>query len=68
MAETNYDRIKNRSIDEMAEYIYLRDDELADRICKECESRSGGCRYGDTVTSENCIACIKRWLEAEATE
>ena len=33
-SRTNYDRIKNASIEEMAEYIYSYDDELADKICK----------------------------------
>lgn len=67
MAETNYDRLQNRTVDEMADYIYHRDDELNDEICKTMQI-DNECPHGDDVTSEDCIACIKRWLESEAAE
>lgn len=67
MAETNFDRLRNRSIDEMADYVYHRDYELCDQICKESQVPDG-CNHGDDVTSEDCIACVKRWLESEVTE
>lgn len=66
MAQTNYERLQSRSIDEMAKHIHYYDEKLNDQICKESESRNGGCNHGDDVTSEDCIACVKRWLESEA--
>ncbi len=63
-AEThnNYDRIRNRTIDEVAEYIYSRDEILLDEICKSAHDE---CPFGDNIEPSNCINCIKRWLESE---
>lgn len=62
---TNYDVIRNKSVEEMADYIYSHDDELNDKICKQSHKE---CPYGDSVEPENCKECIKKWLEAEVTE
>lgn len=53
---TNYERIKNMSIDEMAE---LFDDNLSCSICSRRYVRAG-C---DDI--EDCIPYIKEWLEAD---
>ena len=34
-------------------------------ICKTMQI-DNECPHGDDVTSEDCIACVKRWLESEA--
>ncbi len=60
--KTNYDVIRNKSVDEMADYIYSHDDELNDKICKQSHQE---CPYGDNVEPENCKECIKKWLESE---
>ena len=62
--ETNYDRIRNMSIDELAEYIYNRDDELSGEICRHYMP----CPYGEDCKPENCKDCIKKWLQSEVAE
>lgn len=62
---TRYDCIRNKSVDEMAEYIYLHDDELNDKICKSAHKE---CPYGENVEPEQCIACVKKWLESEVED
>ncbi len=58
---TNYERIKAMRVEKMAEYIYLRDETLCDEICKS----NSPCNNGDDVESDDCIRCIKKWLESE---
>lgn len=60
--KTNLDRLKARSVDELAEYIYHYDDALNDKICKQSHKE---CPFGEDVKTENCINCVKRWIEAE---
>lgn len=43
---TNYDRTKDMSVEEMADYIYSHDDELNDKICKTMHTE---CPFGDDV-------------------
>ncbi len=63
--QTNYDKIKNMSVHQMAEYLYTHDDSLNDKICKSAHKE---CPFGDNVESKNCIECVRQWLESEATE
>lgn len=59
MANTNYDRIRNMSIDEMAEYIT--------NITISCEN----CPVYEkcSITAEvNCSDMMKKWLESEVEE
>lgn len=56
MAKTNYDRIKELSVEELAEYIYTHDDDL-DMICK---SSYDTCPFGDDVEPSNCKECVKK--------
>ena len=62
---TNFERIKLRTIEETADYIYSHDDALLDEICK---SKGEECPFGDDVESVNCKGCIKKWLESEVEE
>ena len=66
--QTNYDRIRNMSVEEIANGIYHRDEILLDKICKMSCKENGRCPVEDTVTSSDCINCVKRWLESEVTE
>ncbi len=63
--KTNFDCIKAMSVKEMAEYIYEHDDNLNDVICKTMYSE---CPWGDLVSPDNCLCCIKKWLESEVQE
>lgn len=56
---TNYDSIRNMSVEDLAEYIYSHDDDLNDKICKSAYDE---CPFGDAVEPENCKNCIKQWL------
>ncbi len=62
---TNYYRIRNMSVEELADYIYNHDDMLNDTICKTMHAT---CPFGDNVEPENCKTCIKQWLESEVTK
>lgn len=52
---TNYERIKNMSIDEMAEFLADNDDN-----CCFCTRR-----YEDVCLTPDCKYHIKQWLESE---
>ena len=61
---TNLEKIRNRSLDETARYIYSHDDNLCDEICES----HGECPFGDNVETHNCIDCIKQWLKEEVKQ
>jgi hypothetical protein len=56
---TNFEKIKNMTIDEMAEFltrkVFERDYEIPSMDCFFCEET-------------HCIRCIKQWLEREVEE
>ena len=56
----NYEKIKNMSIDEMAEFIQCGD-------CFYCKARDicGIWDKGETNTTELCDKYAKQWLESE---
>lgn len=60
--KTNYNLIRNKSVEELAECIYSHDDELNDKICKTMHNE---CPFGEAVEPKNCINCVKQWLESE---
>lgn len=64
---TNYERIKNKSIEEIAKYIDESCDNLGGEICKStCERMTGSkykCPYG--AGNERCVECIVEWLNSE---
>ena len=62
---THFDRIKAMSVEEMAKYIYEHDDNLNDVICKTIYPE---CPWGDLVSPDNCLDCIKKYLESEVQE
>ena len=58
---TNYDRIRNMSVEEMAEFMYETNEDC-ENFCaftkdKKCHSFEGG--------KQTCIIGIKQWLESE---
>lgn len=53
--QTNYDRIKNMSVEEMAEW-------LANSNLKQCKKDFLKC------IKTNCVNCQKEWLESEVSE
>ena len=59
---TNFKKIKAMGVEQVAKYIYIKDDVLCDEICKS----NYPCNHGDDVEPDDCIRCIKNWLESEA--
>lgn len=56
---TNLEKIRQRSLEEVAQDIYYNDDKLMSKICLKC------CPYGDEVERDDCISCVKQWLLKE---
>lgn len=69
---TNYDRIKNMSVDEIAKHIDTHDDKLGGEICcRHCEKTTGKkyrCPYDEEERDGKCIECIKEWLLSEVED
>lgn len=66
---TNYERIKNMTVDEMAGWI-LDSNENHYSFCDGCRYESFSaphCTAGDEMR-EGCLSSIQRWLESEAEE
>ena len=61
--QTNYDRIRNMSIDEMAQMF----DELNINCLSSTDCLAGECceRLSKTECINNCIKPFKQWLESE---
>ena len=57
---TNFEKIKAMSVEQVAKYIYIKDDVLCDEICKS----NYPCNNGEDVEPDNCIRCIKKCLKA----
>lgn len=63
--QTNFDRVKKMSVEELAEFIY----DAADKICFEnCTKDTGNkyqCRFTEDISPRNCVECMKQYLESE---
>lgn len=60
MVSKNIDKIKNKTLEEMIDFIYIED-------CYYCYAR-GICKIwneGETNTTEGCRKYLKLWLESE---
>lgn len=66
---TNYERIINRSVEEMAEWL---DEILSDNSCYPCKIKDiDKCGYFEKDFDSRCQLCAKNrklWLESEAKE
>ena len=58
---TNYERIKNMSIEEMALFLVKVNNSYSD-----CMVGVDDCKY--PKIGNNCILCFKQWLESEVEE
>lgn len=66
VAQTNYERITSLTIDELAHYLCFFD--FGDKFCKGTEECSKLLDAEKEIPERMCIACARRWLEAEVTE
>lgn len=66
--KTNYDRIKEMTVDEMAEFL----EEVSSCQCSViCSENSGKCDYANLTFEDRVEYChrnIKQWLESEEEE
>ena len=66
---TNYEKIKNMSVEEMAEWL---DEICSDNRCYPCKIRDiNKCGYFEKDFDSRCQLCVrnrKLWLESEAKE
>lgn len=58
---TNYERIKQMSVEELARFINT----VENSPCYACMDK--GCN-GDSSNANKCVDGIKKWLESEAAE
>lgn len=63
--QTNYDRIRNMSVEEMAEFMYYASDEICFENCTKDTGNRYFCKFGENVDFSNCKRCMKQWLERE---
>lgn len=64
-AKTNYDRIRNMSVGELAEVLYKANDDICFNNCTQNTGNKYKCPFSDNVKPKNCINCMKKWLESE---
>ena len=66
---TNFEKIKNMSVEEMAEWL---DEILIDNSCYPCKIKDiGKCGYLEKDFDSRCQLCAKNrklWLESEVEE
>lgn len=62
---TNFDIIKNMSVDELADFLKQGIDDMCFDNCLKSTGDKLNCPFGEDVTLDNCKQCIKQWLESE---
>ena len=63
--QTNYDRIKSMSLEQLAEFLYSASDEICFANCSRDTGNKFACKFGNDVSFENCKNCMKEYLESE---
>lgn len=64
MSRTNFQKIKDMSVEEMAEFLVSTKTEYV-----PCMVGDGICKWGDYPTHDKgCKDCFKEWLESEVEE
>ena len=62
---TNLERIKAMTVEELAEFIYSANDNICFENCNRDTGNKYSCKFGDDLKPENCINCMKIYLESE---
>ena len=63
---TNFERIKEMSVEELANVLYGANDKICFANCMSATGYKFGCKFGEDVDEQNCKECMKNWLESEA--
>ena len=66
--KTNYDRIRNMGVEELAEFMYSAPDKICFENCTRDTGNKYSCKFGEGVDVSNCLKCMKQYLESEVTE
>lgn len=61
----HYEHIKAMNIDEMAEFMHSASDKICFDNCTQDTGNKYSCKFGEEVTLENCMRCMKEYLESE---
>lgn len=63
--KNQYDRIRNMSVEEMADFMYSATDKICFENCTKDTGNKYSCKFGENVDFFNCIKCMKQYLESE---
>lgn len=66
--QTNHERIKAMSVEELAEFMYSAPDKICFENCTKNTGNKFSCKFGENVDFYNCVMCMKQYLEREVTE
>lgn len=62
---TNFEKIKSMSVEELAEFMYSANDKICFENCTRDTGNKYSCKFGGGCTPENCVRCMKQYLESE---
>ncbi|MEE0968358.1 MAG: hypothetical protein U0M06_03175, partial [Clostridia bacterium] len=62
---TEFDRIKNMNIEQLAEFLYSAPDKICFENCTKDTGNKFSCKFGEGVDVANCINCMKEYLLRE---
>lgn len=60
-----YERVKNMSVKELAEFMNICPDNICFENCQKSTGNQFLCPHGEGVPTEKCVECIEKWLESE---
>jgi hypothetical protein len=63
--KNQYDRIRDMSVKEMAQILHDANDDICFEVCSNGTGNKYCCPKGEGVSTEDCVLCIKKWLERE---
>ena len=65
---TNIDRIRIMPTEQVAEFMYGAADKICFENCTKDTNNKFSCKFGEDVDPNNCINCMKAWLNRECDE
>lgn len=66
--KTNYENIKNMSVDEMSEALMHINDKICFQACLNATGNKFECPIKGDVDLADCQKCFKKWLLSEVEE
>ena len=59
---TEFDRVKNMDIEQLAEFMYQANDNICFENCIRNTGDKFSCKHGENVDVANCLNCMKKYL------